>query len=125
MDDYDKASAARWDDVALSPNAPTGEYLELPESGWGALVGWTAGPARLVRCPDRPDRHTTVITTSSPAGDDHQARPRTAAEQGDLDASSRRHRPPSPHDPGRDLRRHRLLRRQAGSKTVVSGNWLT
>ncbi|WP_428962974.1 DUF5956 family protein [Micromonospora fluostatini] len=89
MDGYEEASAAGWDDVALSPTAPTGpagEYLELPESGWGALVGWTVGPARLVRCPDRPEDHTTVITTISPAGDDHQARPRTAAEQTDLDA---------------------------------------
>ncbi|WP_434739377.1 DUF5956 family protein [Micromonospora sp. SH-82] len=89
MIDYGETSANSWDDVELSPEAPiepAGEYLELPESGWGALIGWTAGLARLVRCPDRPDRHITVVTTSGPAGDDHQARPRAAAEQTEIDA---------------------------------------
>ena len=89
MSDQVEKGAGNWDDVQVSPEAPltaAGDRVELPESGWGALVGWTAGLDRMVRCLDRLDRHMTVVTTTSPAGDDRQTRPRTAAEQADLDA---------------------------------------
>ncbi|SCE91680.1 DUF5956 family protein [Micromonospora mirobrigensis] len=82
------AGPGGWIDVPLSAEAPpaaTGEYVELPASGWGALVGWAAGPAKLVRVPERPEAHTTVMTTSGPAGDRHRRRPRTEAEQVELD----------------------------------------
>ncbi|MEU5949573.1 DUF5956 family protein [Micromonospora sp. NPDC049460] len=89
MSGHAEASAESWDDVELSPEVPivpASNWLELPQSGWGALVGWVAGLTRLVRCPDRPDQHVTTITTSSPTGTHYQVRPRSAAEQADLDA---------------------------------------
>ena len=38
-------------------------YAELPESGWGALVGWLAGASRLLSCPDSLSAHVTETTT--------------------------------------------------------------
>ncbi|MEV5819553.1 DUF5956 family protein [Micromonospora haikouensis] len=82
-----RSDAGRWDDVPLSPTPPTGdEYVELPENGWGGLVGWCAGPARLVRIPDQVEAHTTRVFCSSPAGDEQYSRPRTQEEQVDIDA---------------------------------------
>jgi hypothetical protein len=83
-----------WDDVpplatdpSASPNVggTDGGYLELPESGWGALVGWSAGIARLARYPDRADLHTTTTTTVGPGGEEHESRPRSADEQAQVD----------------------------------------
>jgi hypothetical protein len=60
-------------------------YVELPESGWGALVGWVAGPHHLLRARDRLERHATVTTWR------HSGRPtpavsqRTRAEQDSVD----------------------------------------
>ncbi|MCX4471412.1 hypothetical protein C5N14_28200 [Micromonospora sp. MW-13] len=80
-------NAGRWDDVPLSPAPPIGdEYIELPESGWGGLVGWCAGPARLIRVPDQVEAHITTVTRSSPAGDEQYSRPRTYDEQAIADA---------------------------------------
>ncbi|GGL87848.1 DUF5956 family protein [Micromonospora yangpuensis] len=86
-----ETSAGGWHDVPLLPAslAPTDghEWFELPESTWGALVGWTAGTARMARVPDRVESHSTVTTTNGPAGDERQVRPRTADEQADVDAT--------------------------------------
>ncbi|WP_141722206.1 DUF5956 family protein [Micromonospora haikouensis] len=82
-----RSDAGRWDNVPLSPTPPTGdEYVELPENGWGGLLGWCAGPARLVRVPDQVEAHTTRVFCSSPAGDEQYSRPRTQEEQVDIDA---------------------------------------
>jgi hypothetical protein len=75
-----------WDDVATVPGPGPAGHVELPENGWGALVGWAAGVERLVRCPDRLDRHATRITTTSGTGTGTYERTRTAAEQAEVDA---------------------------------------
>lgn len=56
-------------------------YLELPDDGLGALVGWIAGPARLVRCVDRLDRHVTGIVTVRGHTEQLERRQRTVDEQ--------------------------------------------
>lgn len=82
-----------WNDVTRLTSEPgpgaaaaDGGLVELPEAGWGALVGWFAGPARLVRRPDRIDRHTTVVTIVDSSGERRITRPRTDAEQDEIDA---------------------------------------
>ncbi|GIJ28302.1 hypothetical protein Vqi01_34640 [Micromonospora qiuiae] len=86
-----ETSAGGWNDVPLMPAPPATtdnrEWFELPESTWGALVGWTAGTARMARVLDRVESHSTVITTSGPTGDDREVRPRTLDEQAGVDAT--------------------------------------
>ncbi|MFF3855700.1 DUF5956 family protein [Micromonospora sp. NPDC002575] len=82
----DSRSDGHWHDAPLSPAPPAGDdYIELPESGWGALVGWCAGPARLIRVPDRVEAHTTRVVCISPAGKEQYSRPRTREEQDEID----------------------------------------
>jgi hypothetical protein len=69
----------------VTPDEVTG-WIELPESGWGALVGWVAGASRLRRIPDEPGQHVTVITEVSPDGVRFSTEPRSTAEQSWVDA---------------------------------------
>jgi len=76
------ATSHTWEQVAETaqiPNEPD-RYVELPESGWGALIAWLAEPAQVVRVPDGQD-HVTAVSTSS--GDGQMvacSHPRDAAE---------------------------------------------
>jgi hypothetical protein len=73
-------------EVPEAPDAPaSSQYVELPESGWGALVAWNAGPNRLVRCRDSIDRHTTTETVVSNAEQYRSELPRTAEDQAGID----------------------------------------
>lgn len=41
-------------------------FWELDESGWGALIAWLAGPARVVRASGEPlSERSVIITTTS------------------------------------------------------------
>jgi hypothetical protein len=78
--------ADAWDRVTTLTTEPGGGLIELPESGWGALVGWLAGPAHLARRHDRIDQHATVVTIVDAAGERRSTHARTAAEQDEIDA---------------------------------------
>ncbi|MEU8054182.1 MULTISPECIES: DUF5956 family protein [Micromonospora] len=86
-----QTSVGDWDGVPLLPAPPatTGgpEWFELPESTWGALIGWVAGTARMARVLDDLESHLTVVSTSGPAGDGWEVRPRTVEEQALVDDS--------------------------------------
>ena len=89
----------RWSDVVELPAADVpdrvtesvpgdlagGRYVELPESGWGALIGWAAGPVNLLRTADRLDRHITVTTSRYGAEVTVTSSARTPAEQTAVD----------------------------------------
>jgi hypothetical protein len=59
--------------------------VELPESGWGALLGWAAGPTRLYRVRDDPARHTTVTTCHRDGTTTATTAPRTVHDQHEID----------------------------------------
>ena len=57
-------------------------YIELPESGWGALVGYVAGVKRMLRCQDKWIHFTTSVSyyrdgtvrrDTRPSGSDERA----------------------------------------------------
>lgn len=61
------------------------DVVELPESGWGALLGWAAGPTRLYRVRDDPTRHTTVTTCHRAGTTTVTTAPRTVNDQHGID----------------------------------------
>ena len=80
-----------WDDVAVVEHPPTDltdSATEAPETGYGALVVWCAGPAHTVRVPQRDlAAHHVVIETSDAAGAiTRNERPRNQADQDEIDA---------------------------------------
>lgn len=50
-----------WESV--SEGGPAEGWAELDESGWGALIGWAAGPENLRRGPAVDDSARTVTVT--------------------------------------------------------------
>jgi hypothetical protein len=72
-----------WTETPQTTTDEVAGWIELPESGWGALVGWAAGGSRLRRVPDHPGAHATVVST----GDGRSwTQPRSGAEQAGVDA---------------------------------------
>lgn len=85
-------ATSQWDTVAVLPEeALTGStphtpaVVEVPDSGWGALVAWVAGPRLLRRCPDQIERHEVPL--SHVAGGDvaRVTRQRNSVDQNDID----------------------------------------
>jgi hypothetical protein len=60
-------------------------YAELPESGWGALVGWLAGSERLLGHAETSSDHQTVLTVEREGSTTVQESVRNAAEQATVD----------------------------------------
>jgi hypothetical protein len=60
-------------------------YFALPENGWGAIVGWSMGIDNMVRIPDRQEHVTREIITDREGNTSSRSRPRTAAEQDNID----------------------------------------
>ena len=56
-------------------------YAVLPESGWGALVGWIAGSERLIGRVEAPSDHVTVLTAEHGQSISTLTRPRSREEQ--------------------------------------------
>lgn len=88
-----------WDTTPVIDSAPRGRgarptlgtsesdapcYLELPESGWGALLGWMLGTQNLVCSPDRLP-HTTWVVTHGDGGSGVSKRARSGAEQASIE----------------------------------------
>ncbi|PJE94480.1 hypothetical protein CUT44_30160 [Streptomyces carminius] len=70
--------------------SPRGQrYIELPETGRGALLAWVAGPRRVVRSPaglaDKPPVVTAVTTGEGET--EHSESPRTVVDQEEIDAA--------------------------------------
>ncbi|MFC5997869.1 DUF5956 family protein [Quadrisphaera sp. GCM10027208] len=54
----------RWQRISANPPVDEGTAIPLPESGWGALIAWLAGPqwAGPLRRHDVPDVRTDVVS---------------------------------------------------------------
>ena len=64
---------------------PSASWVELPENGWGALIGWAAGNGNLGRHPAS-DAHRTITGTIEKAGVvRHFEEPFTAADRQGID----------------------------------------
>ncbi len=61
-----KAADHSWVVISTSPVSPLDQAILLPESGWGALIAWLAGPmwAHAVSHPVVWSLVTVVVTTS-------------------------------------------------------------
>lgn len=55
-----------WENVPKS--AGTGDWAELDDNGWGALMGWSAGADNLRRTPVDDTARTVRVTTTGPTG---------------------------------------------------------
>ena len=80
-----------WDDIAVVEQPPTeSDYpaTEAPETGYGALVVWCAGPANSVRVRQRDiSVHRVVIETTDAVGPvTRTERPRAQLDQDEIDA---------------------------------------
>ena len=82
-----------WEDAGLLPVRPPddlddhdvvvtgqGRYWECGHSDWHLMLGWFAGPATLMRCPDTRLRWSTVIEEGS-SGDRQISRRRVSEEE--------------------------------------------
>ena len=83
-----------WSDFPVLPERserravsdPAARCLELPESGWGALVAWVAGPARVARGVAGSHDSPVVETVTTAAGTTHRSeRARTPTDQAEID----------------------------------------
>jgi hypothetical protein len=77
-------SMAGWDDVPVIEESDVSaeELIELPDNGWGQLVGWVAGVERLRRVVDRREHITTLFY---PMRGVTERRPRSASEQAEIE----------------------------------------
>ncbi|MCP2323570.1 hypothetical protein HDA40_002077 [Hamadaea flava] len=78
--------SSHWEQIGRCDTDPTGRphIIELPESGWGALIAWLAPPDQVLRFPDNQEHHTKVRTVA--ATDESQWRERRSqTEQDALD----------------------------------------
>lgn len=66
------------DTVALDSHQ---RFATLPESGWGALIGWLAGSDKLIGCRDDISDHTTTTTSEYGGTSSVSSRRRSPAEQ--------------------------------------------
>jgi len=75
-----------WDDIAVVAEPPA-DGTEAPDSGLGALVTWLVGPDHVIRVPasavEVPVTRYSVERSGRPS--ENFRRPRTAAEQDELD----------------------------------------
>ena len=74
-----------WEDVPVverPSDEPNDDVIELDDSGWGQLVGWAVGVSRLRRALDRREHMTTIVY---PASGRTVRRPRSAAEQAEIE----------------------------------------
>ena len=72
------------DDATVALDSQT-YYAVLPESGWGALVGWLAGSERLVGCRDDLADHQVVVTEDRDGTSTTSVQPRLVADQAIID----------------------------------------
>lgn len=72
------------DDATVALDTRT-RYAVLPESGWGALVGWLAGSERLVGCQDDLADHHVVVTEDWDGTSTTSVQPRLEADQAIID----------------------------------------
>lgn len=75
-----------WEQIGRCGTDPTGQpnILELPESGWGALVAWLSPPAWISCLPDE-QQHYTEVRIVAEAHETRHREPRSVAEQDALD----------------------------------------
>lgn len=78
--------ASRWDCIEeLGAGQPQpDETVELPESGWGALIAWVSGPSHVIRQLDTRQHLTQVVEVRDGAHDTY-TEPRSETEQTTLD----------------------------------------
>ena len=46
-------SGSRWPQIIANVALPQDQMIALPESGWGALIAWLAGPTWVHPDPER------------------------------------------------------------------------
>ena len=74
----------RWEDFPVTTQAAS--HSPLPESGWGALVAWIAGPERTLRVTDTSRSIRTVrVRTDTAEGKATKQEPITLDELAELD----------------------------------------
>lgn len=80
------APLSSWDEVDQLDSAPISQsnVIELPDSGWGALIAWLTPRDRIARCSDDRD-HETRVRVVSGAGRSQFYERRSRAEQDALD----------------------------------------
>ena len=72
------------DDATVELDSYT-RYAILPESGWGALIGWLAGSERLIGCRDDIASHHIVVTEDRDGTSTPSIQPRWPADQAVID----------------------------------------
>ena len=72
-----------WSDVQESE--PSASWLDLPENGWGALIGWAAGPDNLRRRPSSDAGRTITGYTERGGKQQPFEEPFTAADRLGID----------------------------------------
>jgi hypothetical protein len=75
---------SRWDGTPIVDEVPDG-FLELPDNGYGAVVGWCAGSANLVRLPDSADNYTITVTCVTAGVTTKHDEQRTQEDQDTID----------------------------------------
>jgi hypothetical protein len=74
-----------WDRVEVVASVAGVGWAELPWSGWGAAIGWVAGPERTRRCADTRDHVTTVTTYDGDGNAVHASYPVPPEERAEVD----------------------------------------
>jgi Family of unknown function (DUF5956) len=74
----------RWSEFRVL-SAPERVWFELPESGFGALVAWLAGPRNAFRIRSDRSQATVVVTLGDPVTGSSYERPFTADEGAEID----------------------------------------
>ncbi|WP_144670371.1 DUF5956 family protein [Arthrobacter sp. U41] len=72
-----------WSDV--QEGEPSASWAELPENGWGALMGWAAGRDNLRRCPSSDAGRTVTGYIEDASGRTPFEEPFTAADREGVD----------------------------------------
>ncbi|WP_020673356.1 DUF5956 family protein [Amycolatopsis nigrescens] len=77
----------RWHDYPIGDIAGS-RYAPLPDNGWGMLIAWAAGPARVQRVVDRLEDHTVRVIRRARRTSEATVttEPRTEADQAGIEA---------------------------------------
>jgi hypothetical protein len=72
-----------WTDVPVAE--PSRFWVELPENGWSAVMGWAAGPGNLRRHTSSDTGRTVTGYSETPGGRESFEEPLTAAHREGID----------------------------------------
>lgn len=69
----------------LSDSSPAASWVELPENGWGALIGWAAGEENCRRFPASDAGRTVTVYTETAGRQQIEEEPFTAEDRHAID----------------------------------------